>query len=245
MQMATRQTGKQTDECNVTAQVCQEAQNFPFSIFHFPFTKPAFTLAEVLITLGIIGVVAAMTIPTLMNNINNMQYKVAYKKAFSVASQALLACSADYTCVERTGWTDATNNATIWHAFREKFNVIKYCDGSTITLSQCWDTTGEQFNTSTAPIESSPAFVDKSGMAWVKGSSQGTTMTGDTFVDTNGFNKPNKFGQDRFRLRFTVDANDLNVPGVPTQVIPDIDYTEYSAAYCKYPPCYYQSWLSQ
>ena len=31
-------------------------------------TIPAFTLAEVLITLGIIGVVAAMTLPTLINN---------------------------------------------------------------------------------------------------------------------------------------------------------------------------------
>ena len=30
--------------------------------------KKAFTLAEVLITLGIIGVVAALTIPTLVNN---------------------------------------------------------------------------------------------------------------------------------------------------------------------------------
>ena len=30
--------------------------------------KPAFTLAEVLITLGIIGVVASMTIPTLIQN---------------------------------------------------------------------------------------------------------------------------------------------------------------------------------
>ena len=31
--------------------------------------KSAFTLAEVLITLGVIGVVAAMTIPTLITNI--------------------------------------------------------------------------------------------------------------------------------------------------------------------------------
>lgn len=30
--------------------------------------KPAFTLAEVLVTLGIIGVVSAMTVPTLMQN---------------------------------------------------------------------------------------------------------------------------------------------------------------------------------
>ena len=39
-----------------------------------------FTLAEVLITLGIIGVVAAMTMPTLMNQTNGAQYKAAYKK---------------------------------------------------------------------------------------------------------------------------------------------------------------------
>nr|MBP7211932.1 type II secretion system protein [bacterium] len=35
--------------------------------------KSAFTLAEVLITLGIIGVVAAMTIPTLMNKTSEAQ----------------------------------------------------------------------------------------------------------------------------------------------------------------------------
>ena len=32
----------------------------------------AFTLAEVLITLGIIGVVAAMTMPTLINSTNHL-----------------------------------------------------------------------------------------------------------------------------------------------------------------------------
>ena len=42
-----------------------------------------FTLAEVLITLGIIGVVAAMTIPTLISNTNGAQFKTAYKKALS------------------------------------------------------------------------------------------------------------------------------------------------------------------
>ena len=41
----------------------------PVQLFNSSAFKPAFTLAEVLITLGIIGVVAAMTIPTLMQNI--------------------------------------------------------------------------------------------------------------------------------------------------------------------------------
>ena len=42
-----------------------------------------FTLAEVLITLGIIGVVAAMTIPTLMSNTGKSELKSGYKKALS------------------------------------------------------------------------------------------------------------------------------------------------------------------
>ena len=48
-----------------------------------------FTLAEVLITLGIIGVVAAMTMPTLMNSTQGAQYKAAYKKALSAISQGV------------------------------------------------------------------------------------------------------------------------------------------------------------
>ena len=47
-----------------------------------------FTLAEVLITLGIIGVVAAMTIPTLIANTNGAKYRSQFKKTLSTASTA-------------------------------------------------------------------------------------------------------------------------------------------------------------
>ena len=50
--------------------------------------KTGFTLAEVLITLGIIGVVAAMTIPTLISNIYGVRYKSQFKKAISTLAQA-------------------------------------------------------------------------------------------------------------------------------------------------------------
>ena len=48
-----------------------------------------FTLAEVLTTLMVIGVVAAMTIPTLMNSTNDQQLKDANKKAMSVLGQGV------------------------------------------------------------------------------------------------------------------------------------------------------------
>jgi prepilin-type N-terminal cleavage/methylation domain-containing protein len=58
--------------------------------------KSAFTLAEVLITLGIIGVVAAMTIPTLMAKIRRAQYSAAFKKGLSTLNQAVKMNYANY-----------------------------------------------------------------------------------------------------------------------------------------------------
>lgn len=50
--------------------------------------KFAFTLAEVLITLGIIGVVAAMTIPTLIARVQNKELETAFKKNYSMLQNA-------------------------------------------------------------------------------------------------------------------------------------------------------------
>src|SRR5574344_599452 len=46
----------------------------------------AFTLAEILIVLGIIGIVAEMTIPTLMNNVQKQVYETSLKKFYATQS---------------------------------------------------------------------------------------------------------------------------------------------------------------
>lgn len=58
--------------------------------------KKAFTLAEVLITLGTIGVVAAMTIPTLVANTRGQQYRSKLKKTISTLSQAARMSQSQY-----------------------------------------------------------------------------------------------------------------------------------------------------
>lgn len=58
--------------------------------------KKAFTLAEVLITLGIIGVVAAMTLPALIQNNNNKVVETRLKKFYSVINQAIIMAEVDY-----------------------------------------------------------------------------------------------------------------------------------------------------
>lgn len=52
--------------------------------------KKAFTLAEVLITLGIIGVVAALTLPVLINKYQEHVTVNKFKKFYSIMSQAIL-----------------------------------------------------------------------------------------------------------------------------------------------------------
>ena len=56
---------------------------------HFSRKRIAFTLAEVLITLGIVGVVAAITMPTLINKYRVKVLENQFKKANSVLQQAL------------------------------------------------------------------------------------------------------------------------------------------------------------
>lgn len=59
------------------------------------FMKKSFTLAEVLITLGIIGVIASITIPILVNNIRDQQLKTAMKENYSILSQAFKQMASD------------------------------------------------------------------------------------------------------------------------------------------------------
>ena len=74
--------------------------------------KKGFTLAETLITLGIIGVVAALTIPTLMKKYYEKQTVSRLRETQSILSQAIKMAEDEYGDVE--GWgivnSEASNN---------------------------------------------------------------------------------------------------------------------------------------
>ena len=92
-----------------------------------------FTLAEVLVTLGIIGVVAAMTMPTLINQTNGAQYKAAYKKALSALSQAITLNVAleDISFADLTTDTDATK---LENVLPKRMNVVSTTKPSDYTI---------------------------------------------------------------------------------------------------------------
>lgn len=70
----------------------------------------AFTLAEVLITLGIIGIVAAMTIPTLIAKQRKSVVEVSLKKFYSNINQAVMLSEIDNG--DKKTWSDLSDSPT-------------------------------------------------------------------------------------------------------------------------------------
>ena len=90
----------------------------------------AFTLAEVLVTLGIIGVVSAMTVPTLMNNYQRQSYVVQLHKVYNEFSQVFERYMADQK-VDTLRESDIYNSPTNLNTFvRDYIKVVKDCGTS-------------------------------------------------------------------------------------------------------------------
>ncbi len=85
-------------------------------------TKKGFTLAEVLVTLAVIGVVAALTIPTLIQSSNEKQAKVSIKKAVSVLNQALTMSIAE-NGIDAASAT-VTDSNTLMHLFANYMSTL-------------------------------------------------------------------------------------------------------------------------
>jgi prepilin-type N-terminal cleavage/methylation domain-containing protein len=91
--------------------------------------KLGFTLAEVLITLVIIGVIAAMTVPTLMNNTNAQEFRSALKKAISGVNQAL---TLNYALEGLSAQDYSTAATLVSGIFKTRMSVIDGATGFTV-----------------------------------------------------------------------------------------------------------------
>ena len=141
--------------------------------------KIAFTLAEVLITLGIIGVVAAMTMPSLMQNYKRQQATARIKKFVSVINQALI--SAENDLGPREDWVKGEeDNSDSAYDFLNTYikPYIKSADIEKRTL----------LGMNMATLR----FVDGSQMSIKIGACY------DIYYDINGEKGPNEKGKDIF-----------------------------------------------
>ena len=182
--------------------------------------KAAFTLAETLITLTIIGVIAALTIPSLISEYQKHTYVVGLKKAYSQLQNAMKmipitqGCPAgDYDCVGwNYEWGKVTNiegqefNGYLGnkrtYLLSKQFKINKLCYyGSTDEICKKIEN-----NLSTAKgtyYYGGSSFITNDGMI--------ISSVGDTYtynIDVNGFKGPNKLGRDQFA--FEIDSSSWN-----------------------------------
>ena len=102
-----------------------------FNRYLFNYSKNfGFTLAEVLVTLGIIGVVSAMTVPTLMQNYQRKTYVTQLHKVYNELSQALLQYQTDRNAVNlREAGINSLNNTLSF--INSYFKVVTDCGADT------------------------------------------------------------------------------------------------------------------
>ena len=166
------------------------------------FKQRAFTLAETLITLSIIGVVAAMTVPTLMSNMNKQIYVTGLKKVYNQLQNAMKmipiteGCSSgDYSCSGLEYW-DTKNSVETW---AKQFKVKQICLNSDNEYCKWVDTEfymhkiGSRYG----------GFITEDGMLIAiqqtgEVVSSAGTISATIGVDVNGAKGPNLLGRDVF-----------------------------------------------
>lgn len=188
--------------------------NMNFKIFR------AFTLAEVLITLGIVGVVASMIIPTLISNYQAKVTVNALKKGLSAMSQAYA------RAIQETGTPDiwglstagSSSGATnILNGLAPYLNVTKNCgvnagciDGITyLFLDGTNPYTALSDNTMARAQLNDGTILFTFSMGGNCDASRGSAavlqnnICGVLNIDVNGLKKPNKEGADVFEFYIT------------------------------------------
>ena len=181
------------------------------------FRRAAFTLAEVLITLGIIGVVAALTLPTLIQNHQKQVYVTQLKKAYSTLNNAINKMAVDEGVVD---WaqTQCGYQSNAFSVESTEDNPYPYINPA------CTNNLAKQMNVLKVEAD---YFADCPEWCVISGGTNGPAiMTADgvtyqfdcsgfgyAYVDVNGIKKgPNKVGRDVFL--FGIDATD-------NKIIPD------------------------
>ena len=187
--------------------------------------KTAFTLAEVLITLGIIGVVAALTLPVITEKVNEIIMVNKLKKVYSVLSQAMLytaAADGDYSSLSLQNGSIQSTEQWYRKALKPQLHITKEC----INTTGCWAkgvktlngakpyaSMGDKgigddiivFRTNDGYNVSIDAYsYSAEGRFGVKLKNTGNDYL-VVFADVNGDKKPNLVGKDIFMFIFSPD----------------------------------------
>ena len=160
--------------------------------------KNAFTLAEVLVTLGIIGVVSAMTVPTLMQNYQRKSYVTQLHKVYNEAQQAALQYMTDRNALDLRE-AGLTSTAAVANWVKTYFKVVNSCGTDS---SPCFANEYKFMNGASKGALFSNTTYQKFVLANGASISVSGYANGNVsfFVDVNGKAGPNIIGRDTFAM---------------------------------------------
>ena len=154
----------------------------------------AFTLAEVLVVIGIIGVVSALTIPNLQQGTNSKEVVTKVTKARATIDEAYGRAIATYgdPCLWTKGQTTAAAQAAVWYnRIFENLKVDKDCGLVANTNRTCWDSTsniGNNYYKVKLSDGTSMAMIANTGSI-TSGYGCGDTFAFEVNIDIDGPNK--------------------------------------------------------
>ncbi|CDE44744.1 unknown [Clostridium sp. CAG:768] len=178
--------------------------------------KKAFTLAEVLITLGIIGVIASLTIPALINKTNKRELETAFKKQYSTLQQAVMMIKTEDSLdldYENYG-SDFSKRLAAQYKSTKDCGTIKFNTGCILKNEDNSFTYYKTFNGNTLMTTciDDGGFITPDGiLLLIEQGNQAKNITGYLVsIDVNGYiKKPNKMGYDLFMFQITKDGRVL------------------------------------
>ena len=184
---------------------------------NFVAPKSAFTLAEVLITLGIIGVVAALTMPSVISSIKGKQYETAMKKGYSVLSQALIKMNEEEGIIaNQTSYPSSDSFAPV---YKKYFTLLNDCgqedcealgkdeEGALDRISDVYRTYNGRTNARNALFDEGQFMLPDGMFVMVNNDGSIPIMIS---IDVNGYGKgPNKWGHDLFTFQIMNDTRKL------------------------------------
>lgn len=163
----------------------------------FKLTK-AFSLAEVLLTMVIVGTVSALTIPTLKNHSDEAKYVAATQKAMSQVAEAT--ANIELEQGDASLWNFASTTTVNW--YKKAMNTVPFPNG----VSK-WQRGELGF---AEVFDASFDFMTADGMAWDITQGGYPCGGGAVLVDVNGAQDPNIVGIDihGFRLGHLCGGDD-------------------------------------
>ena len=185
----------------------------------------AFTLAEVLITIGVIGIVAAIAIPSLINHYNDKVLETKYKKAKNIIINGykLMMAKDQVFDISQLPFTNDFDEY-VAQAHKEVFKILSDTKGGLDAETLPKDYTIED--------NDSPSEFNWEDVPYIFQTADGTlfgieqdaeTKNIYIYTDTNGNSNPNEIGKDMYKFSISGNALLADVSGDLTELPCSID----------------------